>query len=128
MVYAEQVGLFQSRFTGNWLTQNTKDVGFWLSYTIPTIVLCFTPFIMWWGRKRYTLTPPAGSVIPNAFRLLRLALSKAWSKNLRQTKENIKSTDFWQNVKPSRIAAQEGETPKWMTFDDREADWRHSWT
>jgi len=95
-----------------------QDVGFWLSYTIPTVVLCLTPLVMIWGRKRYVRVAPAGSVLPNAFRLLRLALSKA-SKGPGGTIANIRSDQFWQKVKPSAVAAETGETPKWMTFDDQ---------
>lgn len=97
-----------------------QDVGFWLSYTIPTVVLCFSPLVMWWGRRRYKRTPPQGSVLPNAFRLLRIASSNAWSWNFRQTLRNIKSDDFWEVAKPSYIEAKNGEKPQWMTFDDRE--------
>lgn len=73
---------------------------------------------MIWGRKRYVRVAPAGSVLPNAFRLLRLALSKA-RKSPGGTIANIRSDQFWQKVKPSAVAAETGETPKWMTFDDR---------
>lgn len=98
-----------------------QDIGFWLSFTIPTVVLCFSPVVMLWGRRRYKRTPPQGSVLPNAFRLLRIASSKAWSWNFSQTLKNIKSPDFWKVAKPSYIEAQSGEKPAWMTFDDRES-------
>lgn len=99
-----------------------QDVGFWLSYTIPTVVLCCSPLVMWWGRHRYKRTPPQGSVLPNAFRLLRLASSNAWSWNLGKTYRNIKSSEFWTVAKPSYVEAQKGEKPAWMTFDDQWVD------
>lgn len=102
-----------------------QDVGFWLSYTIPTVVLCFSPLVMLWGRKRYKRTPPQGSVLPNAFRVLRLANAHAWSWNFGKTLKNIKSPDFWTVAKPSYIEKTSGEKPAWMTFDDRELPVTH---
>lgn len=81
---------------------------------------------MWWGRHRYKRTPPAGSVLPNAFRCLRMASSRAWSWNAAQTYRNIQSPEFWQVVKPSHVRAEKGETPAWMTFDDRKCHLENS--
>jgi len=93
-----------------------QDIGFWLSYTLPTIILCLTPIVLIWGNKRYKKTPPSGSVFFDAMRLLRFATAKAWRSG--SFYKSVRSRDFWTNVKPSTIE-QKGETkPSWMHFDD----------
>lgn len=41
-----------------------------------------------------------------------------WSLNPVTTFKNMKADDFWDTAKPSRVAANGEEKPKWMTFDD----------
>jgi POT family proton-dependent oligopeptide transporter len=94
-------------------------VGFWLAYTLPTIVFCISPLVMWYGRSRYRRSPPQGSVLPAALRIWRYAQRGRWSLNPFKTIKNLKSEDFWESAKPSK---QVGEKPKWMTFDDQWVD------
>lgn len=89
-------------------------VGFWLSYLLPTIMLCLCPMVMLWGRKRYKRVPPQGSVLGKAFKLFALAQKGRWSINPVQTWKNLHDGTMWDNVKPSRIANK----PKWMDFND----------
>lgn len=89
-------------------------VGFWLSYTLPTIMLCFCPLVMLWGRRRYKRVPPAGSVLGRAFKIFALANKGRWSLNPVKTYKNLHDGTFWENVKPSKIQNK----PKWMDFND----------
>ncbi|KAH7318574.1 POT family-domain-containing protein [Stachybotrys elegans] len=95
-------------------------VGFWLSYTLPTVLLALCPLIMLWGRKRYLRRPPSGSVLGPAMKTLALAQSGRWSINPFQTYKNFHDGTFWEKVKPSNISPE--LRPKWMTFDDAWVD------
>jgi proton-dependent oligopeptide transporter, POT family len=95
-------------------------VGFWLSFTLPTIMLCICPAVMWWGRKRYIQSPPAGSVLPKALKTFFLANKGRWSLNPFATWKRLHDGTFWENVKPSKFAP--GTRPAWMTFDDAWVD------
>jgi POT family proton-dependent oligopeptide transporter len=89
-------------------------VGFWLSYTLPTIMLCFCPLVMLWGRRRYKRVPPQGSVLGRSVKLFLLANRGRWSINPVTTYKRLHDGTFWENVKPSRLANK----PRWMDFDD----------
>ena len=68
----------------------------------------------------YITSPPQGSVLSSALRILRQAMKGRWSLNPLQTVKNMRAPDFWESAKPSNF---KGETrPKWMTFDDRWVD------
>ncbi|KAK0717745.1 MFS peptide transporter-like protein Ptr2 [Lasiosphaeria miniovina] len=95
-------------------------VGFWLSFLLPTIVFLIAPMILLYYKKFYTLSPPTGSVMATAYKLLRLAFKGRWSWNLAQTKRNFKDPEFWNVVKPSNFAP--ADRPAWMTFDDEWVD------
>lgn len=60
-------------------------VGFWLSYLLPTIVFCFCPAILFYFKADYTLSPPTGSVMAKAYKLIKLAFKGRWSWNLNTT-------------------------------------------
>ncbi|KID82631.1 oligopeptide transporter [Metarhizium guizhouense ARSEF 977] len=95
-------------------------VGFYLSYTLPTIMLGFCPLVMWWGRRRYLRREPAGSVLVPALRTFMLAQRGRWSINPFQTHRNLHDGTFWDSVKPSRFSPD--TRPAWMTFDDAWVD------
>lgn len=95
-------------------------VGFYMSFLLPTIMLCFCPLVMLWGRKRYRRVPPEGSVLGKAFKVFMYANKGRWSLNPRRTYRNLHDGTFWSKVKPSNIAP--GDRPKWMTFDDAWVD------
>ncbi|GAA5913679.1 hypothetical protein JCM8208_005899 [Rhodotorula glutinis] len=88
-----------------------RSKGFWLAFTLPTIVFATTPVVMWLGRKRYVQTKPAGSVLGKAMRILSINFKaaglspKAWYR-----------AGFWEAALPSRIPA--AERPSWMVWDD----------
>ncbi|KAK5952220.1 hypothetical protein OHC33_006693 [Knufia fluminis] len=97
-----------------------KYVGFWLSFLLPTIAFLTTPFIMWWGRKRYQQKPPSGSVVSKAFKTLFYALRGRWSINPLRFWKNTHDGTMWASAKPSNIPR--GQRPAWMTFDDAWVD------
>ncbi|KAG7443567.1 peptide transporter PTR2A [Guyanagaster necrorhizus] len=96
-----------------------KYVGFYLAYTLPTVVFLLCPLILWVGRKRYIRSPPTGSVFASAMHLWFFAMKGRWSLNPIKTYKNLTSADFWENAKPSK---QAGLKPHWMNFDDQWVD------
>jgi POT family proton-dependent oligopeptide transporter len=56
-------------------------VGFWLSYTLPTICYLVCPIVLLCFKKSYKLSPPTGSVMPKAWKLVRLAFKGRGSWN-----------------------------------------------
>jgi proton-dependent oligopeptide transporter, POT family len=97
-----------------------KYVGFYLSFLLPTIMLCICPLVMWWGRKHYVRRPPAGSVLFKATKTFFLANKGRWHINPVTTWKRLHDGTFWENVKPSKFAP--GTKPVWMTFDDAWVD------
>ncbi|UNI18949.1 hypothetical protein JDV02_005178 [Purpureocillium takamizusanense] len=95
-------------------------VGFYLSYTLPTVILCLAPLVMWRGRERYVCRGPAGSVLLLAVRTFVLAQAGRWSLNPYRTWKNMNDGTFWEKVKPSKFPR--GSRPSWMTFDDAWVD------
>ena len=59
-----------------------RYIGFWFSFTLPTIMFCLCPAVLFLCRKKYSLTPPTGSVLGKAFKLWMLAFKMKWSWNL----------------------------------------------
>lgn len=99
-----------------------KYVGFWLSFTLPTIMLGLAPLVMFWGRKRYDRRPPSGSVLGKATKLWLFAQKGRWHLNPRRTWRHLHDGTFWESVKPSYYTANNLPKPKWMTFDDAWVD------
>ncbi len=97
-----------------------KYIGFWLSYFLPTVMLCLCPVVMILCRKVYILTPPQGSVFGKAMKLFFFAQKGRWSINPVRTVNNMRDGTFWDRVKPSNVAAN--QRPEWMTFDDEWVD------
>jgi POT family proton-dependent oligopeptide transporter len=95
-----------------------KYVGFWLSFTLPTILFFFCPIVMVMLRNKYHRRKPTGSVLSKSLGLLALASKGRFSVNPAQTWRNFQAADFWERVKPSKIESR----PSWMTFDDAWVD------
>ena len=121
MTYAEKVHLQSKHIVrisfSNPPFLHTQYVGFYLAFTLPTVVFLLCPIILFIGRNRYTRSPPTGSVLASSIRLLRYAARGRWSLNPFRTIRNFNDPDFWERVKPSRLSIQ--SRPKWMTFDDQ---------
>ncbi|KAF7970982.1 hypothetical protein HWV62_22475 [Athelia sp. TMB] len=98
------------------MTYAEKFVGFWLAYTLPTIVFFLCPIALWLGKDRYVRSPPTGSVLATSLRLWRFAARGRWSWNPVELIRAMKADDFWENAKPSKQTIE--SRPSWMTFDD----------
>ncbi|EPQ30475.1 uncharacterized protein PFL1_02001 [Pseudozyma flocculosa PF-1] len=99
-----------------------KYVGFWLSYTLPTIVFLLCIPVLVFGNKYYVKTPPTGSVFAECIRLWRYAASGRWTLNPIKLAKNMTADDFWTSAKPSKVVAAGEAKPRWMTFDDAWVD------
>ncbi|KAG6908192.1 hypothetical protein DXG01_005781 [Tephrocybe rancida] len=97
------------------MSYSAKYVGFWLAFTLPTIVFLFCPIVLWYGRNRYIRSPPTGSILAVALRLFGVAAKGKWSINPVKTYKQMTADDFWENAKPSKLGDSK---PNWMTFDD----------
>ena len=75
------------------------------------------------GRKRYVRSPPQGSVLPGALRILRYSFRGTFSLNPVRFWRNIHADGFWDKAKPS-VVDREGVRgrPSWMTYDDQWVD------
>jgi proton-dependent oligopeptide transporter, POT family len=93
-------------------------VGYYLAYTLPTVVFLLCPIVLIIGRKRYVRSPPTGSVLAAAVKLWALAMKGRWSLNPVTTYRNLKAPDFWERAKPSKQEVK----PAWMNFDDQWVD------
>ncbi|KAK3641310.1 hypothetical protein LTR56_011338 [Elasticomyces elasticus] len=88
-----------------------RYVGFWLAYSLPTFVFFAAPVVLLVCKKHYRLTPPTGSVLSRAMRLLALASKGCWSPNPITCYRNFQREGFWDMVKPSHLGA---DAPAWM--------------
>ncbi|THU85978.1 PTR2-domain-containing protein [Dendrothele bispora CBS 962.96] len=104
------------------MTYAEKYVGFWLAFTLPTIVFLLCPIVLWVGRNRYIRTPPTGSVLATAMQLWAFAMKGRWSISPVTTVKRMRADDFWENVKPSQLERQGRAKPSWMHFDDQWVD------
>lgn len=104
------------------MTYSEKYVGYWLAFAVPTFAFLLCPIVLWFGRNRYIQSPPTGSVLAKALRIIRICSKGTWSWNPRTTIDLWLQDDFWNKAKPSYIIAQGGTVPKWMTFDDEYVD------
>ncbi|CAO2656459.1 Nn.00g052620.m01.CDS01 [Neocucurbitaria sp. VM-36] len=95
-----------------------KYVGFWLAFTVPTLVFLLCPLILWAFRGAYTATIPKRGVCGKVVRLCILSMTRRWSWNIIKMYRSTQESDFWTRVKPSNMTKQ----PNWMTFDDSWVD------
>jgi proton-dependent oligopeptide transporter, POT family len=88
-----------------------RFVGFWLAFTLPTIMFMIAPLVLWGCRKKYYRRPPTGSVLSKALHLI-------WF-GIKQRKNNSsKGSGFFDRIKPSKLEHK----PQWMNFDDAWVD------
>ncbi|KAL8290629.1 hypothetical protein RQP46_002887 [Phenoliferia psychrophenolica] len=93
-----------------------KYVGFWLSFLLPTVVFLVCPFIMYFGKKHYVLTPPTGSALGKSISTIKMCLQGRWSLNPIRFYKNLKSADFWDQARPESYA--DSERPAGLTWDN----------
>jgi len=96
-----------------------RYVGFYLAFLLPTALYCAAPVIMVLCRNMYKRTPPEGSVLGPATKLLWTATKGRWHLNPVATYKHMHDGTFWDSVKPSKA---QGSKPSWMTFDDAWVD------
>jgi POT family proton-dependent oligopeptide transporter len=105
------------------MSYSAKYVGFWLAFTLPTAVFCLCPLVLLYGRNKYITSPPTGSVFATSLRVWRYAARGQWTWNPVRLFKNFGRDDFFEASKPSKVAAaNNGEKPAWMTFDDQWVD------
>ncbi|KAF8878530.1 peptide transporter PTR2A, partial [Infundibulicybe gibba] len=104
------------------MTYSEKFIGFWLAYTLPTIVFLLCPIFLFIGRNRYIRSPPTGSVLATALHLWKYAARGRWSWNPATTWRQLTADNFWENAKPSRLESKGESKPAWMNFDDQWVD------
>ncbi|KAJ5487344.1 hypothetical protein N7530_001644 [Penicillium desertorum] len=97
-----------------------KYIGFWLAFLLPTLMFLTTPFVMWWGRKRYRQSDPAGSVTYKAVKTFWFCMRGRWHYNPYILWKRTHGGTLWDTAKPSNIEPR--LRPKWMTFDDAWVD------
>ncbi|KAI0746798.1 oligopeptide transporter [Daedaleopsis nitida] len=102
------------------MVYSEKYVGFYLAYTLPTVVFLACPFVLFFGRNMYVHSPPTGSVLSQSVRILRQATKGRWSWNPIRTIKNMNAPDFWESAKPSYYSDE--SRPGWMSFDDQWVD------
>lgn len=105
------------------MTYAEKYVGFWLAYTLPTIVFALCPIILFLGRNRYVRSPPEGSVLGTSMHILGASLRGTWSWNPLRTWKNWSDAEFWERARPSAVlSANGGVAPHWLTYTDSYVD------
>lgn len=105
------------------MTYAEKYVGFWLAYTLPTIIFFLCPIVLWIGRNKYNRSPPTGSVLATALRIWGTGLKGTWSWSPVRTYRNWMSEEFWERAKPENVvAAHGGVSPSWLTWDSEYVD------
>ncbi|KAF7369698.1 putative peptide transporter ptr2 [Mycena venus] len=102
------------------MAYSEKYVGFWLAYTLPTVVFLFCPLVLIAGRNRYIRSPPTGSILALFLQMFGFAAKGKWSINPVRTWKNLTAPDFWDGARPSNIAPE--ARPKWMTYDNTWVD------
>ena len=95
-----------------------RDVGFWLAYLLPGILYMLMPIVLVIAYKRLYKAPPQGSVLVETIKVLRVLLSRGGWRRM------AKGGDaFWDQAKPSYIAARDGELDLHVVFwDDKFVD------
>ncbi|KAG8852952.1 hypothetical protein FRB96_008471 [Tulasnella sp. 330] len=101
------------------MTYSEKYVGFWLAYSLPTVMFLLCPIVLWFGKDRYVTSPPKGSVVADAMHVIRIAAKGHWSLNFRKMARTME----WDKARPSNVlAASNGEKPAWLVYDDQFVD------
>jgi POT family len=64
-------------------------VGYYLAFLLPTVLFLLAPLVLIVFKKNYRLTPPQGSVLGPAVKLLLYATKGRWSINPARTVKNV---------------------------------------
>lgn len=71
-----------------------KDVGFWSSFFVPTIIFMILPGLLWYLKPRLVLKPPGGSDLGRVFKVLGHCFTHGGIKKFGRH-------GFWESAKPS---------------------------
>ncbi|KAI5805465.1 POT family-domain-containing protein [Peziza echinospora] len=63
-----------------------REVGFWLAYLLPCLIFSIGISVLVLGRNQYVRRPPEGTVLPNTFRILIIAIRE---RSLEATKPSV---------------------------------------
>ena len=95
-----------------------REVGFWLAYLLPGIIYMLMPIVLVLASKRLYKAPPQGSVVLEAWKVVKILLSNGGWKACWRADD-----DFWNKAKPSYIAERDGQIDTAVIFwDDRFVD------
>ncbi|EJT98129.1 oligopeptide transporter [Dacryopinax primogenitus] len=86
------------------MTFAEKYVGFWAAFSLPTIMFCLCPIVLWWGSSFYTKSPPQGSNLLHTLRVLALAFRPLLTLSPTRFLRAWTDPDFWERAKPSYVA------------------------
>ena len=75
-----------------------KYVGFWLAFTLPTIIFMLLPVLLVYMYPRTIKLPPNGSELTNIFHICAVAIKNNGGRFWRN--------GFWDAAKPSHLAAK----------------------
>jgi POT family proton-dependent oligopeptide transporter len=99
------------------MVQVERFHGFYMAFLIPTIAFAtVVPAVLFFCRNWYKHTPPAGSILPKAVKMLSLGAKGRWHLNPIATYRHMNDGTFWEDIKPSKFYP--GSKPQWMDFDD----------
>lgn len=80
-------------------------------------LLC--PIVLILGRNRYEHSPPKGSVVADALKVIRIACKGHWTWNLKKMGRTVE----WDKARPSVVMANSaGDRPAWLKWDDAFVD------
>lgn len=87
---------------------SARLVGFWLAFLVPGIMYMLLPPLLWWASPRLVKMAPQGSVVPDAWRVIKICLSNGgWTKLGRG------GAKWWDRALPEAVHAQTGQAPAW---------------
>ncbi|WOO82726.1 Peptide transporter PTR2 [Vanrija pseudolonga] len=98
-------------------TYCSRFVGFWLAFFIPGVVYLFMPLLLLWLGPRLYKAPPKGSVVVEAFAVLKFALANGGWKSLFK-KADPDAQTIWDRAKPSWVNVHEPERRHLIVWDD----------
>jgi len=90
-----------------------KYLGFWVAFSLPTLMFCLCPLVLSKCQSQYRQTPPTPeqSTLSLAFRLYFLALKQHFRNRRTHTPTTLKPS-FWDAIKPANLPHPH---PPWLT-------------
>lgn len=76
-----------------------RRIGFWLAFFFPTIMYLILPIVMLYLNKKMTKTPPAGSILTNVLKILKVTIGGI-------LKGKAKSDAVWEYARPNNMIAR----------------------